>query len=518
MNKLIFGNDARAKLIEGVNLVADAVSVTLGPKGSNVSIDRGASVPFVVRDGVSVARSIDLKDPAASQGAKLIISAAQKVVDEVGDGTTTVTILTQAIVNEAFKHIQAGENPQVIKKQIEDSLKVVLEELKKLSKPISTDEEIRQVATISSSSEELGKLVAEVIKAVGTDGVVVVEEGSGNETAVEYTEGYQVDNGYISRGFQTAEDSNKAIINNPYILLTDLKISHEYEIRPFIQKFMQTSKQLVIFASSVESEALNILVLNKLRGVFEVIVSTAPAFGARRIDELEDLAILTGGRVIRSETGAELSSVNIEDLGRADKVIADWDKTIILGAKGSKQALEDRIKDIKAQIENATTPYDKDVKKGRLAKLTGKVAVINVGAQTDVEMKEKRERVIDAVNATKCAIEEGIVAGGETTLHVLSSCKGILGKALRQPMKQLIENAGLDYTEIISELDYKEDLYSGILYPMGINIMTGKVEDLIEAGIIDPVKVTRSALENACSVANMIITTSVLVVEEREEK
>lgn len=509
-NLLKFNKEAQDSLLRGVNTMADAIGSTLGPLGRNVAIEQ-ALRPLVIHDGVGVAKSIELKDPFEKLGADLIKDAAIKTNSDVGDGTTTVSVLTQSLVNEAFKQIQAGANPQQVRERIEASLKVVLGKLKGLAKDISTDEEIQQVATISSGSEELGKLIAEVFKQVGVDGSIVIEEGMKAETTVDYMTGYEVSAGYFSKEFQTSKEDNKAVVEDPYILFTDLKLSHEYDVLPFVERFIKISKKLVIFCSSLEGEAFNFFILNKLKGSLEVIVSQAPSFGSRRIDELEDLAVLTGAKVIRADSGTTLDKIEITDLGRATKVIADWDKTIIVGAKGKTPEIEARTKEIKAQIANATTPYDKDMKENRLAKFTGKQAVINVGGQTDVEMRNKRESVIDAKNATKCAIEEGVVAGGEVTLYYLAEegSTEVLDKALRAPIKKLLENAGREYADVTRWL-------TG--YPNGLDIKKGIFDDMIKLGVIDPVKVTRSALENAVSIACQIITTSVLVVEERVEK
>jgi chaperonin GroEL len=510
-NQLKFNTEARESLLKGVNTLAEAVASTLGPKGRNVVIEQLSGHHLVVHDGVTVARSINLKDPFEKVGADLIKEAAQKTNDIAGDGTTTATIIAQAIVSEALQAIEKGENPQTIKKEIEDALVVVLEELKKLTKEITTDEEVEQVASISSSNPQLGKLVAEALKKVGVDGVVTVEEGNTFETTIEYRQGLEVDKGYLSPYFVTDKAKNEAILDNPYILLTDMKISHNYDILPFLEKFLDDDrKDLVIFASTVDDEALQTLVINNIREnkPINVIAVQAPSFGLRRLDELEDLAVLTGGKVISMDSGRELKSVLIEELGRADKITSSRDKTVIMGGKGSTEALERRMDDLRTQIKEASTDYEKDVKKQRLAKLSGGIAVINVGGNSEIEVREKKERVIDAVNATKAAIEEGIVAGGEITLHQISDINSLLGRALLQPYYQLLDNAGLKAEENIVEKGY----------PYGMDVMDGQVKDLIKTGIIDPVKVTRTALENAVSVACMIITCACVIAEEVKDE
>ena len=518
LKDLKFNEEARAKLLKGINIVAEAVGSTLGPLGRNVAVDTYRDVdlpPTVLHDGVSVARAINVPDQFEDQGVRLLKTAALKTNETAGDGTTTSTILAQAIVNEAFKVIAAGNNPMVLKQEIEAGLKLVLAELKKLAKPISTDEEIVQVATISSADSSLGQIVAEAIKQIGKDGVVSVEEGSGFETTVEYKQGMEIDRGYLSPYFVTEDKSVEAIIENPYILLTDKKLNWAHEVMPFLEKFIQEtqSRDLVIFAGEVLEEAMAVLVANKLRGVLHVCAIQAPAFGGRRLDELEDIATLVGGKVLMEDSGRGLDKVEVAELGRAEKIIADRDKTIIYGGAGDKGAIEKRMNDLREQIKIGNTPFDKDIKQERLAKLAGSVAVINVGAATKVEMDDKKERVIDAVAATKAAIAEGIVAGGEITLLKLSSLgKGILFDALKAPFKRLMENSGLDYAEIREKM-------SGSEYPQGIDVTDGQIKHLIEAGIIDPVKVTRCALENACSVALMVITTNVLISDAfKEEK
>ena len=503
-----------------MNVLADAVGSTLGPRSRNVAVDKapGQDIPPVVlHDGVSVARSINLKDVHEDMGVRLLKDASMKTNEVAGDGTTTSTILAQALVNEAFKNITAGANPMLLKSQIEEATKVIIEELKKMAKPIKTDEETEQVASISAADPAIGKLVAEAIKKVGKDGVISIEEGKSWETTVTYKQGMEIDRGYATTSpyFQTNGETNEAIIEDPYILLTDKKINYAHQLVPFFDKFLKEtkSKNIVIFGGEIIEEALQLLVINKLKGHLNVVAVQAPAFGDRRIDELEDMAILTGGVAILEDAGRQLEAVDVAELGRADKVVVDRDKAVILGGRGHSGAIKKRMKDLREQIKNANTAYDADIKEERLAKLAGGVAVIDVGGATEVEIKEKRERVIDAKNATKAAIEEGIVAGGEITLLKLanglkSSDMGsqILKEALKAPFKRLVTNSGLDYAEVREQM-------AGHKYPEGIDVTDGKIKDLIKSGIIDPVKVARTALENAVSIAGMAMTTDTLVTD-----
>jgi len=520
--ELLFGTKARNKLLKGVNLVAEAVGTTLGPRGRNVAINDRFATPVVLHDGVSVAKQVNVKDQFVDMGAEILKTAAIRTNEIAGDGTTTATILGQALINEAFSAIASGANPMVIKKQIEDTMVKVLEELKKLTKKIETDEEIAQVATISSTDPNIGKLVAETIKKVGKDGIITTEEGNKVETEVDYKQGMEFDRGYLSPYFINNKETESSIMENPYILITDKKINHQYELEPLLKKLYEKQiHNLVIIAGEVVEEGLAILVLNKLKGVFDLVAIQAPSYGARRIDELEDIATLTGGVAIIGDSGRTLESIEIEELGRAEKVTVDRDKTIILNGNGNKDDIKKRINDLKGQIKNSKNDFDTDTKKQRLANLTSSVAVINVGGATEVEVKEKKERVIDAVNATKAAIEEGVVAGGQMALVNISKMPfwgdvsdfgaTILRKALRMPFKRLIENTGLDYAEVWGELSDQK-------YPMGIDVIDGKVKNLIEAGIIDPVKVERVALENAVSVATMLMTTNVLITEIIEDE
>lgn len=509
---IIFGQQVREKLLKGVNILAEAVGSTLGPRGRNVAINNKFTTPEIYHDGVTVARYINLKDDYEDMGAELLKAAAVKTVETVGDGTTTATILAQSIINEACKQIGAGINPMELKAKIEDDLKVVLKELKKLSKKITTDAEIEQVATISSADPKIGKLIAEALKKIGKDGIMTVEGSSNFDTTVEYKQGMEIDRGYLSPYFVNDQKTVEAIIEDAYILITDKKLNYNFDLLPFLDNFVKVSKNLVIFAGEVVEEAMATLVVNRLKGFLNVVAIQAPAYGGRRIDELEDIAVLTGGKVIMEDSGRDLKTVQIEELGRADKVVTDRDKTIIFNGRGNKDALKNYINDLRNQLEVANTDFDKDIKEQRLAKLVNGVAIVKVGAVTEVEMKEKKERVMDAISATKAAIQEGIVAGGEITLLNLSSkVNGILKTALKAPFKKLVENAGLDYAEIMRDL-------SGKLYPYGIDVTDGKIKDMIEAGIIDPSKVTRSALENAVSVAAITITTDCLITDIPEKE
>ena len=526
---VISGAEARKAILKGINIAADATASTLGPRSRNVAIDMHPDqdiAPKVIHDGVSVLRSINLPKPLEDMGVRLLKGAAMKTNEIAGDGTTTSTILAQALVNEAFKNITAGANPMLLKAQIEEAAKSVIKELKKMAKPIKTDEEMEQVASISAADPVIGKLVAEAIKKVGKDGVISVEDGTSFETTVAYKQGMEIDRGYATTSpyFQTNGETNEAIIEDPYILLTDKKINYAHQLVPFMDKFLKEtkSKNIVIFAGEVLEEGLHFLVVNKLRGNLHVVAVQAPAFGDRRIDELEDMAILTGGAAILEDAGRQLEAVDITELGRADKVIADRDKTIILGGKGDPKAIKKRMDDLREQIKIANSPYDADIKEERLAKLAGGVAVISVGGATEVEIQEKRERVIDAKNATKAAVEEGIVAGGEIALLSVATKwpktaennlgADILRLALKEPFKRLITNSGFDYAEIREKMANHN-------YPKGIDVIDGKVKDLIKAGIIDPIKVVRSALENAVSIACMCMTCEFLITDlVKEEK
>jgi chaperonin GroEL len=519
---LKFDSDAREKLLKGINTLTEAVATTLGPKGRNVAIDRKWGAPSVVHDGVTVAKEIELEDPFENMGASLIKEAASKTNDIAGDGTTTATILAQAIVSEGLKNIQAGANPMILKRGIEKAVSVLVEELRRMSKKVVSQEEVAQVATISAADSEIGKLIAESLRKVGKDGVVTVEEGRGVEMMVDYKEGMVFDKGYVSAYFVTDSDKMEASLQDPYILITDKKISGAADFVPFLEKFVQVSKDLVIIADDVDGEALALLVVNKLRGSFNVLAVKAPGFGDKRKEQLEDIAILTGGTVIAEDTGIKFESVEIDMLGKAGRVTSDKESTLIVDGKGNKTKINTRIEQIRRDLANAESEFDKDKLQERLAKLAGGVAVINVGAATEIEMKEKKERVIDAVSATKAAIDEGIVPGGEVALlraskvldKVILEGEEKIGlemvkKALQAPFNRLMENAGLNAGMML------RDVLEGPA-TSGVDANDGQIKDLVKSGIIDPVKVTRSALQNAASVAMMIMTTQVLITDKPE--
>ncbi|MBI2420919.1 MAG: chaperonin GroEL [Candidatus Levybacteria bacterium] len=529
--KLIYAEEARQKLQSGVDQLAKAVATTLGPKGRNVALDKKWGAPSVVHDGVTVAKEIELKDEFENMGAQLVKEAASKTADVAGDGTTTATILAQAIVDEGIKNITAGANPMLLKKGLEEASKAVVEFIRAKAKTVSIKNaaEISQIATISASDDEIGKLVAEALQKVGKDGVVSVEEGRGLSTEIEYKEGMEFDKGYASAYFVTNPDKMEAEIENPYILITDKKISNLQELLPFLENLVKVSKDLVIIADEIEGEALATLVVNKLRGTFNTLAIKAPGFGDRRKEMLEDIAILTGGTVISEDTGRKFDSVTVEDCGRADKVWADKETARIIGGKGSSTALKIRVSQIRRAVDTTTSEFDREKLQERLAKLSGGVAVINVGAATEIEMKEKKERVIDAVAATKAALEEGVVAGGGVVLleaikvldpKLLKNVPGdsdqatgvsLLRKALESPVRKLAENAGINGDVVIDNINKQEAGY-------GFNVLTGNYVDMIKEGIIDPAKVTRSAVENAVSVATMILTTEALITDIPEEK
>ena len=520
---LKFDSAAREALLKGINILTDAVASTLGPKGRNVALDKKWGAPNVVHDGVTVAKEIELEDPFENMGAQLIKEAASKTNDVAGDGTTTATILAQAIVSEGLKNIQAGANPMILRHGIKKATDALVLELKKMSKKLTTSEEIEQVATISAQNEEIGKTIADAIAKVGKDGVITVEEGKTMEMNVDYKEGMEFDKGYASPYFVTDADKMESSIEDPYILITDKKISSASDLVEFLNKFVQISKNLVIIADEVESDALALLIVNKLRGVINILAVSAPGFGDRRKEMLNDIAILTGGTVISEEVGKKLDAIDMSDLGQAGRVTSTKDNTLIVDGKGAKAQINARISHIRRELEASDSEFDREKLQERLAKLTGGVAVINVGAATEVEMKEKKERVIDAVAATKAAIEEGIVPGGEIALlrasHVLDKLEvsgeekvgvEIVKKALEQPFRRLVKNAGLD--EGISLSKVLESNGNN-----GIDVLDGVVKDLVKAGVIDPVKVTRSALQNGASVAIMVMTTQVLITDLPEK-
>ena len=521
--QLLYSEDARKKLLDGVNKLANAVATTLGPKGRNVAIDKKWGAPNVIHDGVTVAKEIELEDPFENMGAQLIKEAASKTNDVAGDGTTTATILAQAIVEEGLKNIAAGANPMILKKGLETAVETVITHLKKSAKKVSGKEDYEQIATISAADVTIGKLIAEALDKVGPDGVVTVEESRGIETNWEHREGMEFDRGYVSPYFVTDTAKMISSIENPHILITDKKVSSIQELLPLLEKLVQVNKELVIIADDIDGEALATLVVNKMRGTMNVLGVKAPGFGDRRKEMLEDIAVLTGGTLISEDTGVKFESVVPEMLGKADRVTSDKDNTVIVGGKGAKSKIEARITQIRSQIEKTTSDFDKEKLQERLAKLSGGVAVINVGAATEVEMKEKKERVNAAVQATKAAVEEGYVVGGEVALlraaSSLSTLKAegdekigikILEEALAQPLRKLAENAGTDAGWVVREV-------SKATGNIGFNALTGEFEDLVKAGVIDPVKVTRSAVQNAASVAMMILTTEALVTDLPEK-
>ena len=525
--QIVYSAEARQKLISGVNQLADAVVVTLGPKGRNVALDKKWGGPSVIHDGVSVAKEIELPDPFENMGAQMVKEAASKTNDVAGDGTTTATALAQAIVNIGFKNVTAGANPMLIQSGMRKAVDGVVAEIQKMATPVK-DGDVAKVATISAQNEQIGALIAEALTKVGKDGVVTVEEGRGLEMSIDYKEGMEFDKGYASPYFVTNADKMEAEIDDPYILITDKKVSNIQELLPFLENLMKVTKNFVIIADDIDGEALATIVLNKIRGTFNALVVKAPGFGDRRKEMLQDIAILTGGTVISEDTGRKLDSVTLEDCGHADKVWSDKENTRIIGGKGDKKALSARVAQIRAAIEKATSEFDREKLAERLAKLSGGVAVINVGAATEVEMKDKKERVNDAVAATKAALEEGIVAGGGTTLikarKSLDALKksltnddektgvDILWKALAEPMKGIVKNAGVDAGWVVRSVEEsKEANY-------GYDVMSNDFGDMVKKGIIDPAKVTRSAVENAASVGMMILTTEALITDLPEEK
>lgn len=523
--QLKFGKDARKALLIGIDLVAKAVVTTLGPKGRNIALDKKWGAPNIVHDGVSVAKEIDLPDPFENMGAQLVKEAAQKTNDIAGDGTTTSTLLAQVMTQNGMKKIEAGANPMILKKGIEKAVEAVVEELKKQSKKIKNHEEIAQVATISAGDTEIGSKIAEALDKVGHDGVVTVESGKGFTIDIEYKDGMEFDRGYVSPYFVTDTAKMESEIENPYVFLTDKKIASIQELLPFLEKFVKVSKNLVIIADEIEGEALTTLIVNKLKGTFNVLAIKAPGFGDRRKESLEDIAVLTGATVITEEAGRTFESIEVTDLGQAEKVWSDKENSRIIGGKGDKALILKRAESLKSQIKTTDSDFDKEKLQERLAKLTGGVAVINVGAATEIELNEKKERVIDAVGATKAAVEEGIVPGGETALlrarTVIKSLKligdeklgaEIVFDALEEPIKWLAKNAGDDEKAVLKKVEGSKD------NDYGYNALTSEFGSMSKMGIVDPVKVTRSALQNAASVAKTVLTTEGLVTDIPEPK
>ncbi|OGH19613.1 MAG: chaperonin GroL [Candidatus Levybacteria bacterium RIFCSPHIGHO2_02_FULL_37_13] len=525
--QLKFGEEARQALVKGVNILARAVVTTLGPKGRNVALDKKWGAPNIVHDGVSVAKEIDLDDPFENMGAQLVKEAASKTNDVAGDGTTTATLLAQSIINIGFKNVTAGANPMLLKSGMAKAVDEVVKEITKMSKTVK-DADVAKVATISAQDEKIGSLIAEALTKVGKDGVVTVEEGKGLELYIDYKEGMEFDKGYASPYFVTNSDKMEAEIEDPYILITDKKISALNELLPFLENLVKVSKNLVIIADEIEGEALATLVVNKLRGTFNTLAIKAPGFGDRRKEMLEDIATLTGGTVISEDTGRKFESVKLDDCGRADKVWADKENARIIGGKGNMSSIKARIAQIKRAIDETTSDFDKEKLQERLAKLSGGVAVINVGAATEVEMKDKKERVNDAVAATKAALEAGIVPGGgvallkarKTLLKLKDSLNlqdekvgvSILYDALAEPLRWIAKNAGADEGWVMRQVeDSKANDY-------GFNVMTMTFGSMIADGIVDPAKVTRSAVQNAASIGMMVLTTEALVTDLPEKK
>jgi chaperonin GroEL len=525
--KIQYSVDARDGLKRGVDALANAVKVTLGPKGRNVVIDKKFGSPAITKDGVTVAKEIELKDPIENMGAQMVKEVASKTADQAGDGTTTATVLAQAIVSVGLKNVTAGANPMDLKRGIDKAVEVVVESLKSQSQKVGDDyQKIQQVASISANNDEvIGKLIADAMAKVGKEGVITVEEAKGTETEVKTVEGMQFDRGYLSPYFVTNADKMEADLDQPFILIYDKKISNMKELLPILEQVVQTGKPLLIIAEDIEGEALATLVVNKIRGSLKIAAVKAPGFGDRRKAMLEDIAILTGGTVISEERGFKLENADLTYLGKAEKINIDKDNTTIINGAGKKEDIVGRVNQIKAQIENTTSDYDKEKLQERLAKLAGGVAVLYIGAATEVEMKEKKDRVDDALHATRAAVEEGIVAGGGVayirSLEALEKMKGanedettgiaIIRRAIEEPLRQIVANAGGEGSVVINKVrEGKGDF--------GYNARTEVFENLIAAGVIDPTKVTRVALQNAASAAAMILTTECALVEDKEDK
>jgi chaperonin GroEL len=521
--ELRFSEEARSAILNGVNILANAVKVTLGPKGRNVVIEKSFGAPNITKDGVTVAKEIELSDKFENMGAQMVREVASKTNDDAGDGTTTATVLAQAIFREGAKIVAAGHNPMDLKRGIDKAVEAVVAELKKISKPIKDQKEVAQVGTISANNDPaIGKIIAEAMEKVGKEGVITVEESKTAETTLDVVEGMQFDRGYLSPYFVTNPEKMEASIENPYILIYDKKISSMKDLLPVLEKVVQKSKPLVIIAEEIEGEALATLVVNKLRGTLQVAAVKAPGFGDRRKEMLQDLAVLTGGKVISEDMGHKLEATRLEDLGQAKKVTIDKDNTTIVDGAGKKADLEARVKQIRAQVEETSSDYDREKLQERLAKLHGGVAVVNVGAPSEVEMKEKKARVEDALNATRAAVEEGIVPGGGTALlrcaRVLANIKGlnpeqqagvnIIKRALEEPLRQIAGNAGYEGSIVVDKVVNNDQA------AWGFNALTETYEDLIAAGVIDPTKVARCAIQNAASVASLMLTTETLIAEK----
>ena len=515
-----FSEDARASMLRGVDILANTVKVTLGPKGRNVVLEKAFGSPLITNDGVTIAKEIELEDHFENMGAKLVAEVASKTNDIAGDGTTTATVLTQAIVREGLKNVTAGANPVGIRRGIELATRAAVEELHKISRPVESKEAIAQVAAISSGSQEVGSLIAEAMEKVGNDGVITIEESKGIETELDVVEGMQFDRGYLSQYMVTDNDKMVAHLDNPFILITDKKVSNIQEIIPLLEQIVQQGRALLIIADDVDGEALPTLVLNKLRGTFNVVAVKAPGFGDRRKAMLEDIAVLTGAQVITEDLGLELKDATLAQLGTAGKVVVSKDSTTIVEGAGSKELIANRVALIRAQAQDTTSDFDREKLHERLAKLSGGVAVIKVGAATETELKEKKLRIEDALNATRAAVEEGIVSGGGTALvnvqkvvdaleleGDLATGAKIVSRSLEEPLRQIAENAGLEGSVIVARLKSEE---KGI----GYNAATDEWVNMIEAGIVDPTKVTRSALQNAASVSALLLTTEAVVADK----
>ncbi len=523
--EIFYGEDARRKLQAGVDQLANTVKITLGPKGRNVLINKSFGSPLITNDGVTIAKEIEIEDAVENMGAQIVKEVASKTNDVAGDGTTTATLLTQIIIKEGFKNVAAGANPMELKKGIQGAVDVAVEEIGKIAKPVETKESISQVAAVSAADEKIGELIAEAMEKVGKDGVITVEESKSLGTTLEVVEGMQFDRGYLSAYMVSDTEKMEANIENPLILITDKKITNIQELVPILEQIMQQGRKLLIIAEDVEGDALANLVVNKLRGVIDVVAVKAPGYGERRKAMLEDIAVLTGGTVIASDLGYELKEVTVDMLGSAATVKVDKDNTVIVSGNGDKEEVKARVNSIKSQIEETTSEFDKEKLQERLAKLAGGVAVIKVGAATETELKERKLRIEDALNATKAAVEEGIVAGGGVALvnaipavsEYITDLTGdvktgaaIIIRALEEPVRQIAENAGLEGSVVVAEVKKSQ---KGI----GFNAATEEYVDMIDAGIVDPAKVTRSALQNAASASAMLLTTEAGVVDIKED-
>ncbi|CEH29133.1 molecular chaperone GroEL [Aneurinibacillus migulanus] len=523
--QILFSENSRRTMLRGVDTLANAVKVTLGPKGRNVVLEKKFGSPLITNDGVTIAKEIELEDPLENMGAKLVKEVATKTNDVAGDGTTTATVLAQAMIREGLKNVTSGANPMVIRKGIEKATRVAVEQIKKIAKPVEKKNEIAQVAAISAADEEIGHLIAEAMEKVGKDGIITVEESKGFFTELETVDGMQFDRGYISPYMITDTDKMEAVLDDPYILITDKKVSNLQDLLPMLEKVVQQGKPLLLIAEDVEGEALATLVVNKLRGTFTCVAVKAPGFGDRRKAMLQDIAVLTGGQVITEEVGLNLKGANIEHMGRARQVHVTKEHTTIIDGSGRKQDIDDRVQQIKKQMEETTSDFDREKLQERLAKLAGGVAVIKVGAVTETEMKEKKLRIEDALNSTRAAVEEGIVAGGGVALiHAIQAVEdvktnssdemtgvNIVRHALEEPIRTIASNAGIDGSIVVERIKNEE---AGI----GYNASTGEWVNMMEQGIIDPAKVTRSALQNAASVASIFLTTECVVSEKPEPK